>query len=776
MFCDQMKNLGRNGLLVFLGLLAYGALAAEPGKTQDLNSTEAVPEGIAASDWTNIRAVFRAQRYQVAKMNDGYRARNPEQRWRTDFDGHGFLTRPDAGGWEWGLELKSYGFPTNKRAIRSEPEVKTAGARVSYLRDAALCEWFVNDSRGLEHGFTLEQAPDRAGAQRETEIEFDLAVRGDLRPVIAPDGVALRFVNAQGGTVLTYSELRVWDADGRNLPARFVAQQSGVHLTFDASGARYPITVDPIAQQAYLKASNTDAGDRFGYSVAISGDTVVVGAPGESSNATGIGGDQADNSVPEAGAAYVFVRNGVTWTQQAYLKASNTDAGDEFGYSVAISGDTVVVGAYGESSDATGIDGDQTDNTAPQAGATYVFVRNGVTWTQQAYLKASNTDASDRFGYSVAVSGDTTVVGAYLEASSATGINGDQADNSAPQAGAAYVFVRNGMTWTQQAYLKASNTEAGDLFGYSVAISGDTLVAGAFGEDSNATGINGDQTNNSASQAGAAYVFVRNGVTWTQQAYLKASNTDAFDLFGYSAAVSGDTVVVGAYGEASHATGIDGDQTDNSAPQAGAAYVFVRNGVTWTQQAYLKASNTNGGDGFGYSVAISGDTVVAGAFGEDSNSTGINGDQTNNSAPQSGAAYVFLRNGGVTWTQQAYLKASNTDAGDFFGSVSVSGGTVAVGAYSEASNSTGIDGNQADNHALQAGAAYVFIGLGPVPTILGNISTRGLVETGDNVLIGGFIITGTQPKTVILRAIGPSLPLAGAMADPTLSCTIARGH
>ena len=291
----------------------------------------------------------------------------------------------------------------------------------------------MNDSRGLEHGFTLEQAPDRAGAQRETEIEFDLAVRGDLRPVIAPDGVALRFVNAQGGTVLTYSELRVWDADGRNLPARFVAQQSGVRLTFDASGARYPITVDPIAQQAYLKASNTDAGDRFGYSVAISGDTVVVGAPGESSNATGIGGDQADNSVPEAGAAYVFVRNGVTWTQQAYLKASNTDAGDEFGYSVAISGDTVVVGAYGESSDATGVDGNQTDNTAPQAGATYVFVRNGVTWTQQAYLKASNTDASDHFGYSVAVSGDTTVVGAYLEDSNATGINGDQADNSAPR-------------------------------------------------------------------------------------------------------------------------------------------------------------------------------------------------------------------------------------------------------------------------------------------------------------------------------------------------------
>ena len=373
MFCDQMKNLGRNGLLILLGLLTYGALAAEPGKTQHSKSIAAVPEGIAASDWANIRVVYQAQLYQVAKVNDGYRACNPKQRWRTDFDGHGFLTRPNAGGWEWGLELTSYGFPTDKRAIRNQPGVKPVGARVSYLRDAALCEWFVNDSRGLEHGFTLEQAPDRAGVKCETEIEFDLAVRGDLRPAIAPDGAALRFIDAQGGTVLTYSELRVWDADGRNLPARFAVKRGGIRLTFDADGARYPITVDPIAQQAYLKASNTDAGDRFGYSVAISGDTVVVGAPGESSNATGIGGDQADNSASEAGAAYVFVRNGVSWTQQAYLKASNTNAGDEFGYSVTVSGDTVIVGAYGEASDATGIYGDQT-NTVRRRAAQPMFL------------------------------------------------------------------------------------------------------------------------------------------------------------------------------------------------------------------------------------------------------------------------------------------------------------------------------------------------------------------------------------------------------------------
>jgi hypothetical protein len=173
-----------------------------------------------------------------------------------------------------------------------------------------------------------------------------------------------------------------------------------------------------------------------------------------------------------------------------------------------------------------------------------------------------------------------------------------------------------------------------------VAVSGDTVVVGAYGDASNATGVNGNQSDNSAYRSGAAYVFVRDGTTWTQQAYLKASNTDVFDYFGYSVAVSGDTVVVGAWGEASNATGVNGNQSDNSAQESGAAYVFVRNGTTWSQQAYLKASNTGTNDGFG-SVAVSGDTVIIGAPGEASNATGVNGNQSDNSAGSSGAAYIF---------------------------------------------------------------------------------------------------------------------------------------
>ncbi|MCF7675508.1 MAG: choice-of-anchor D domain-containing protein, partial [Akkermansiaceae bacterium] len=231
-------------------------------------------------------------------------------------------------------------------------------------------------------------------------------------------------------------------------------------------------------------------------------------------------------------------------------------------------------GAYWEDSAATGIDGDQGDNSAHTSGAAYVFARSGSSWSQQAYLKASNAGVADYFGRSVSVSGDTVVVGAYGEDSATTGIDGDQSDNSASSSGAAYVFSRGGGLWTQQAYLKASNTGTGDCFGGSVAVSGDTVVVGAQYEDSNATGVDGNQNDNSASHAGAAYVFERSGSNWSQQAYLKASNTGADDRFGYSVSLSGDTVVVGAYGEDSSVTGIDGDQGDNSAGDSGAAYVF----------------------------------------------------------------------------------------------------------------------------------------------------------------------------------------------------------
>ncbi len=470
-----------------------------------------------------------------------------------------------------------------------------------------------------------------------------------------------------------------------------------------------PEDVSPISGlQAYVKASNTGAADEFGFAVALSsdGNTLVVGAPGEAS-----AGAETDNSAPSAGAVYVYTRSGATWTQQAYIKAPNAEAGDQFGFSVALSGDgiTLAVGAPGEASAATGIGGDQADNTAANAGAVYVFTRSVTTWTQEAYVKASNTGAGDQFGSSVALSsdGNTLAVGA-------TGEAGD--------AGAVYVFTRAG-TWSPQAFVKASNPGAGDQFGFSVALSsnGNTLAVGAIGEDGALTGVTAGIVNegtagNAAPGAGAVYVFTLSAGTWPQQAYVKASNAEAGDQFGFSVTLTsnGNTLAVGAIGEDSSAIGIGGSETDSAATtNAGAVYVYTRSGTTWTQEAYVKASNTGALDRFGSSVSLSGDgnTLAVGAIGESSAATGIGGNQTDNTAPDAGAVYVFTHSIAATWTQQFYVKASNTGASDQFGfSVALSSesnNTLAVGATGEDSSAIGIGGNQADNSATGAGAVYV---------------------------------------------------------------------
>jgi hypothetical protein len=336
------------------------------------------------------------------------------------------------------------------------------------------------------------------------------------------------------------------------------------------------------ALEATLTASNADALDGFGSSVAIDGDTIVVGAPGEDSAATGVNGASPgpdDNSRFESGAAYVFRRSGTSWTQEAYLKASNTGERDGFGRSVAVSGDTIAVGAADEDSAATGVNGSspgQDDNSMASAGAVYVFHRSGTSWAQEAYVKASNTGASDFFGESVALSGETLVVGASGEDSAATGIDGiapGPDDNSKSASGAVYVFHRTDGAWAQQAYVKASNTGAGDNFGKSVAVWLDTVVVGARFEDGGGRGINPvspGPEDESKQDSGAVYVF-RHGSTWFQEAYVKSANSDAGDEFGASVAIGPDTIAVGGPAEDS---GVPGNDGDNSLINAGAAYVF----------------------------------------------------------------------------------------------------------------------------------------------------------------------------------------------------------
>jgi len=368
------------------------------------------------------------------------------------------------------------------------------------------------------------------------------------------------------------------------LAAQYIVEACNADNICVASPNQTLALIDSVAAVIYAKASNAEAGDNFGWSTSLSGDgnTLAVGAYTEKSAATTIDGNQADNTLSNAGAVYVFSRVGNTWTQQAYIKASNTNFGDIFGYTVSLSGDgnTLAVTTVNERSGATGVGGNQADNTVAGAGALYVFSRTGTAWTQQAYVKASNTGQFDNFGSSASLSGDgnTVAVGVAAEDSIATGIGGNEADNTASAAGAVYVFSRTGAVWSQQAYVKASNTDAGDVFGFSVSLSGDgnTLAVGAATEDSVVTGIGGNQADNTALSAGAVYVFSRTGSTWAQQSYVKASNTDAGDNFGRSFSLSGDgnTLAVGAAIEGSVATGIGGNQADNTAANAGAVYLY----------------------------------------------------------------------------------------------------------------------------------------------------------------------------------------------------------
>jgi len=328
------------------------------------------------------------------------------------------------------------------------------------------------------------------------------------------------------------------------------------------SGSAYVFvrTDDTWIMQQKLLAVGGAAHDYFGYYVALSGDTALIGAVG------------VDSGI---GAAYVFVRNGTTWTQQAKLTPSDGGLYDEFGCCVSVSGDTALVGAYGHESG---------------KGSAYMFVRSGTTWTQQAELLASDGATNDQFGLSVALDGDTAIIGAHWD---------DYTDDD--NVGSAYVFTSTGITWSQQQKLIASDGQAGDEFGRAVSLDGDTALIGA-------------PKNDMAATPGSAYVFTRYGSSWAQQQKLVPSDGVAPDYFGCAVAVDEDTALVGAFWG-------DGITTDS-----GSAYAYARSGTTWTEQAKLAASDSEGYDEFGYAVSLSEDTALIGAFGDDS---------------AKGSAYVF---------------------------------------------------------------------------------------------------------------------------------------
>ncbi len=358
-----------------------------------------------------------------------------------------------------------------------------------------------------------------------------------------------------------------------------------------------------VLQYASVLGTETEDADRFGRAVGLDGDTLVVGAAGEDSG----DGNPNDNSALDAGAVYVFRRSGTTWTQEAYLKASTILAGAQFGYSVAVDGDVLVVGAPDTSAEDGGT----------RLGRAYVFTRTGFTWSEEVSVEGSQGTAGDQFGRSVAIDGGYFVVGAPLETSTA-----------GTWSGAAYVYKKVATEWIEDRYILAPNAEGDDQFGISVSISGERIAVGAFFEGSCALGVGGSLTDNNCDDAGAAYAFRREvGNGWPLEGYIKASNTQMRDEFGSAVSLSnaGDVLVVGAPGEDSGSTT---EQADESASGSGAAYVYARTGTTWSFASYLKKPTPTTMQNLGANVDAHGDIVVVDGelFRRDATATWVHAD------------------------------------------------------------------------------------------------------------------------------------------------------
>lgn len=453
-----------------------------------------------------------------------------------------------------------------------------------------------------------------------------------------------------------------------------------------------------------LLASDPSLADRIGGDVSLDGDTAVVGAPGDD-----------HSGWLDAGSAYVFHREGDQWLQQARLQGSSPSTFDLFGNSTGLSGETLVVGAVFD------------DHSAKiDAGSATVFTRTGTAWFEQAFLTASDADHGDRFGESVAISADTIVVGARWDDNA----NGDNA-------GAVYVFVNAGGTWSEQAKLVASDGTQGDDFGTALSLSGDTLVVGA-NTDHHTVGP----------LAGSVYVFVRSGTNWSEQAKLVASDAAIGDFFGSDVDISGETVVVGAW-----------QATHSGATYAGAAYVFSRSGVTWSERAKLVASDAAGSDGFGRSVSISGDLIVVGSSYDD-HAAGLD----------AGSGYLFVRNG-ATWSEAGKLVVPDASAGDNFGeSLAQSGARILVGApcvdHSGVNDAGAADLFQVTHPWTDLG--HGLTGISGIPRLTGD----GILQSGEEITI---LLKQARSNALAALVVGTAavrVPFKGGTMVPGIGTTL----
>jgi hypothetical protein len=485
----------------------------------------------------------------------------------------------------------------------------------------------------------------------------------------------------------------------------------------------------------YMKASNTDANDWFGWSIAISGDgkTMAVGAPAESGNAKGVNGVESSNSIstsPSSGAVYVFAKINGNWQQEAYLKASNTEQPSDgitlplpnfnsrFGYQVALStdGNTLAVSAINEDSVSVGVNcaphnvsfssnaansqGYVIRNQDFDIGAVYVFKRSSAQWSQSAYIKPLIPDKNLMFGYSLALAGDgkTLAVGTAVEGTYVSGLVYVEENSSSSTAFVCANFSSNSSTINS------------------------SLSSSKSSSSSSATNSANSSSIPGGPNSGAAYIYRLKDSGWTEEAYVKASDAGQDDYFGASITLSqdGNLMAVGAPGEDSKTPNANNDTvTINGTDYLlnnGGVYIFARSANKWAEQAKLKPSFIQLNQSFGASVALSADgtTLAVGTPDDWTKAGGINGntvyDPKDDSYYGSGAAYIFTKSG-ATWSQQAYIKPNIVKPLYQFGSIvslSANGNVFAVGSWIESSLATGINGDELDMSSSNSGAAYVF--------------------------------------------------------------------
>jgi hypothetical protein len=613
---------------LLLGLGAGAATAQTSGhrvqQTVETGALGALPPGVREALGT-IHPAYQVQ----SNGKGGWSGTNAAQGFQVHFDAGGASVSDTAESWKLGIELAAWGRAANTTdTVGVGPTLATG--RMEYDH-GGLVEWYQNLPRGLEQGFTLTSAPAGNG-----DLRFHVSVNGGATPFAADESTIL-FTGLCSAPSMRYAGLLAFDASGKELPATLGAEGSTIVISVDDRGAVYPVTVDPFLELNKLTASDAGSADGYGVAVDVDGDTMVIGASGD------------DDAAVNAGAVYVLGRDvgGLgNWGEVTKILAPDGLASDTFGNSVALSGDTLVAGA--------GKGG---------IGAAYVLERNlggADNWGTAATLLSTAPAASNQFGFKVAIDGDTAVVSEPYE------------DTAIGNGGAAYIYDRDqggAGTWGLVQKIFSGDPGINDVFGSDVAVSGDEVAVGSSFDDQYY--ING----------GAIFLYGRDvggADNWGQFKKAAGFYLSTGYLFGDSVALEGDILIGGAY--AADAT---------SANFTGSCFVLERDyqGTNvWGARKHIVASNWFGGMFFASYVDLDGDTLVVGA------------PNMNTGGAASGSAYTYGRHEGGTdnWGEISILNASDAEAGDEFSRVAVSGETIVVGAP------------LSDDVGGSSGSAYVF--------------------------------------------------------------------